>query len=80
MGLYKTMSRFGSCKLWSQLYVLFMILEFDCMCKNGGRCHQITGDCICKDGYYGTKCEIFDQCRRIEKENEICVGGITFCL
>ena len=57
-----------------------MILEFDCMCKNGGRCHQITGDCICKDGYYGTKCEIFDQCRRIEKENEICAGGITFCL
>nr|XP_022345628.1 uncharacterized protein LOC111138107 [Crassostrea virginica] len=49
--------------------------KFNCMCKNGGRCHQITGDCICKDGYYGTKCEIFDQCRRVEKEKRNCNWG-----
>lgn len=45
-----------------------MIAEYDCGCKNGGRCHKITGECICKDGYYGTKCETFDYCSFYENE------------
>nr|XP_034336472.1 uncharacterized protein LOC105332975 isoform X2 [Crassostrea gigas] len=42
--------------------------KYDCGCKNGGRCHKITGECICKDGYYGTKCETFDYCSFYENE------------
>lgn len=45
-----------------------MIVEYDCGCKNGGWCYKIMGECICKDGYYGIKCEMFDYCSFYENE------------
>ncbi|XP_063423309.1 uncharacterized protein LOC134707479 isoform X1 [Mytilus trossulus] len=43
--------------------------KFDCGCQNGGHCHMVTGECICNDGYYGSKCESFDYCSFYEKQN-----------
>ncbi|XP_055995838.1 uncharacterized protein LOC125646492 [Ostrea edulis] len=54
--------------------------KYDCGCKNGGHCHQITGECICTDGYFGEKCEVFDYCRFYENEMQMLpCGNAGFC-
>jgi len=44
--------------------------EYDCGCQHGGHCHKVTGECQCKDGYYGNKCESFDYCSFYEDQNK----------
>ncbi|KAL4228624.1 Multiple epidermal growth factor-like domains protein 10 [Mactra antiquata] len=40
--------------------------QFECGCKNGGHCNEVTGLCECLPSYYGTKCETYDFCSYYE--------------
>ncbi|XP_076365523.1 clotting factor C-like isoform X2 [Tachypleus tridentatus] len=33
-----------------------------CDCKNGGTCNQMTGECLCRDRFEGSHCEIIKGC------------------
>ncbi|KAJ8307080.1 hypothetical protein KUTeg_015164 [Tegillarca granosa] len=52
-------------------------LEYDCGCLNKGHCHKVTGQCVCKDGYYGNKCELFDYCAFYEDTHNASACGAS---
>ncbi|XP_069498544.1 tyrosine-protein kinase receptor Tie-1 [Ambystoma mexicanum] len=54
-------------------------------CLNGGRCHDITGECICPPGFMGTRCEkacrdgrFGPNCQEVCKDQSC--QGLNFCL
>lgn len=35
-----------------------LIFAQKCQCKNGGTCDRVTGQCECRDNYYGATCSL----------------------